>query len=190
MISRDRAVAMLSRFVGLRVARPWRGYGAALFLELGRLHTVIRKSKKGIRRSRDGQVTFMIDPQWRVEKPRSIQFASNSKEGRFAKGMVTLEGQVLTGIALTEGLPELQVTFGDGRRLSTFCDWLTQPAWTILINDRSLVDIGPVWEGVDVTACLHVRAGRLAVEYDFDERDIDIRRLRKFHFYRRGKKRK
>jgi len=188
-VTSERCANLLGRIEGLRISRPWLGYANVLFLELGKLHTETLKTRRRTLRTRKGQVCFMIEPNWRVEKRRSIQFGSEFSDARIAKGVPSLRGQHVERIELTDGLPELQVTFDDGRCLRTFADWDTQPAWTILVHDRSLADLASVWDGIDVTPCLHVEQGRLQIEYDFDDRDIDLRRLRRFRCPRLQKRR-
>ena len=173
---------LVARIVGLRVSRPWQGYATTIFLELGKLHwgTMTHTGKK--RRRSTGQATFMIDPQWRVEKRRSVEFASGSSVGRIDKGLLSLLGKRLEAASLTDHLPELQLTFDDGRCLRTFADWNSQPRWVILVRDKALTELAPVWKGIDVDPCLGVQRGRLQVQYCFDDAHIDVRRLRQYRF--------
>jgi hypothetical protein len=183
-VSKELSSSLLSRLVGLRVSRPWHGYGQTVFLELGKLRTETYVVSGKKRRRRNGQACLMIDPSWRIEKRLSIQFGSNFSDAQVDKGLATLRGRLLTAASLTTGLPELHVTFDDGRSLRTLADWVKQPRWTILVYDRSLVDLDPVWDGIDVVPALHVRAGRLEMEYDFDDKGVDVRRLARYRFPR------
>lgn len=187
-ISREKASRMLSTTCGMRITRPWPGYGSTMMLELGKLRTEVLHTRKGIRRSRKGQVSLMIDPNWRVEKRYSISFASGFTEKRRNAGIEMLADRRINEIVVMDCLPELQLSLDDGRRIRTFSDWTAQPNWTVLFYDKRLLELSGVWDGVDVTPCLHVRAGRIIVEYCFDQADIDIKRLKGYHFYpRRGK---
>lgn len=188
-VSKEVCKALLCRLAGMRVSMPWVGYAGTIFLELGKLHTETTTVRGVVkRRRRRGQVTLMIEPQWRVERPASIQFASGFPNGQIERGAATLKGLHLADVALTNGLPELELTFDDGRRLKTFTDFLAQPGWTIGVSDRSLLELAPAWDGVDVSPWLCVRAGRFIMSYCFDEAEVDVGRLRQFRFPRRKSK--
>ena len=177
-VSRDRSNDLLASLSGLRISRTWEGYAKTIFLEIGKLWTETLVLK-GLSRSRQsGQICLMIKPQWRVEKRFSVEFGSGFSDSLIARKRSNLKGQIVETAVLTDRLPELQVAFDDGRCLRTFSDWRSQPNWTVLFHDKSLIQVTPVWDGVDVTPCLHVRNGRLEMSYCFDDREIDARRLK------------
>ena len=60
--------------VGLPVADVWKGYGSAIFLELGKLHKVKDYKNKPLRKK--GDITLMIEWSWRIESHRSIVVGS------------------------------------------------------------------------------------------------------------------
>src|SRR2546421_12968644 len=93
----------------MRVSHAWRGYGSALFLELGALRPVRpRRHGKGRAGPRPpkGEATVMIEWSWRIERPRSIESGSWSSERRINAGIKRLTGSRISGITIARRLPE------------------------------------------------------------------------------------
>lgn len=194
-VSREFAATLLGQMVGLRVSRPWCGLARTIWLELGKLRTETHKTKKRTIRTRNGQVALMIEPHWRVENRYSVQLSSDQgqepepgfisvSDPTIEKGLLTLKGHTVEAIALTNGLPELELTFDDGRHLRTFgyggSRLLRQPRWSVSFEDPSFMHLAPIWDGVDVSPWLHVSRGRVEIEYCFDPQGIGIRRQKQF----------
>jgi hypothetical protein len=130
----------LAPLVGMAVSRPWRGYGSALFLELGALHEEPRPPS---RREPQGGVTLrgeagvMIEWSWRVERPRSIAFGSWSTDRRMGFGIARLEGHRVEGITVEGRLPELVIALSGGLWVHAFNTAEGQPEWTVFLPDGS-----------------------------------------------------
>jgi hypothetical protein len=83
-IAPTRFAELTRPLVGLPVSHSWRGYGSAIFLELGAL----RSAGKG--RERRGKATVMLQWSWRVESARAIRLGSWSGERRITNGVRSL----------------------------------------------------------------------------------------------------
>ena len=166
----DQCNSLLSSAEGLKVSRFWRSVEPGVFFELGRL------SRKGTdrRKERSGQITLMVESVWRVEGPRSIHFGSSFSATIIEKRLADLVGLHVSSITADSETREMRLQFSDGRIFRTFCDWSSQPRWTVLFNDASLLPMDAAWQGVDVTPCLHISAGRPEIEYCFDEDEVDM----------------
>lgn len=133
---------------GLRVSRPWRGYGSAIFLELGKLRREARTHRKGF--SLKGQATVMIEWSWRVEGPRAVRFGSWSTDGRITRGLRQLTDQHVRGMDVIGRLPELVIELSQDLWLSSFSTVEGQPQWVVFLPNGG-------W--------LHTRLGRLELEH-------------------------
>ena len=125
--------------VGLPVSRPWRGYGSALFLELGRLTRRPRLRGKGW--DDVGEATVMIEGSWRVERKRSVAFGSWGGDRKINNGIVRLAGHVVEDIAVTGRLPELVVSLSGGLWVHTFTTAQGQPEWALKVPARGWVSV-------------------------------------------------
>ena len=137
-------------------------------LQIGKLTRTKRKTRvSGVTRTHTiitGQVSMMIEPCWRIEKSRSIQFGSAFKEKTFKQHSQSLVGVRIASVEVVGRVPELRVNFDDRRALATFSDNAAQPCWCVLVKDVRLVPMHDVWQGVDVTPVFCVFAGRPAVD--------------------------
>lgn len=130
--------AMTRSFIGLPVSRTWRGYGTAVFFELGELLPHNRTLKDGsIRTTYWGQATIDLEIGWRIERPRSILFGSSSGERRISNGLRKLEGLEIMDVTLQGRLPELIVQLTSGFWLHSFSTWEGQPDWTLFFNENN-----------------------------------------------------
>ena len=120
--------------LGLPVTHPWRGYGSAVFLELGPL-----KRERGLRGgvSLKGLASVMIEWGWRVERPRSIDFGSWSSDRRIDSGIRSLKRANVASVQLDGRLPELCLGLSGGRWLRSFMISDRQPNWVLFLPDGS-----------------------------------------------------
>ena len=121
--------------VGLPVTRPWRGYGSALFLELGPLKRVRITRRAG--HSLKGLASVMIEWGWRVERPRSVEFGSWSLDRRIDSGIRSLQRAKVESVQLDGRLPELSLGLSGGRWLRSFMISGGQPRWALFLPDGS-----------------------------------------------------
>ena len=171
----DQCNKMLVFAEGKRISRVWQGVEPAVFLELGRLtrETLLTRTRIS------GQATLMIESVWRVKKSRSVHFGSSFSKRIVDQRLAELVGLRVDALSIEPDTGELYLRFSDGRAFRTFVECDTQPKWTVLVRDCSLLQLDPVWKGVDVTPCFHIRAGRPEIEYCFDKTDADLAALKK-----------
>jgi hypothetical protein len=121
--------AYLARCRGKAVTRVWKGYGSALFLELGRLSKMT--SPKGKSLGAHGQITLALTFEWRIERPRSILVGSADTAQRILNQIPILKGTRLNDVTLAGRLPELELVLSDNLWLKTSTQWKGQPEWAI-----------------------------------------------------------
>jgi len=134
-IDADEFRALTATVAGLPVSATWRGYGSAVFLELGEL-----RPEPG-RRHPKGEWTVMIEWSWRVEGPRSIHFGSWSTERRITSGVARLAGDRILGMEVEGRLPELAISLASGRTVRSFMTESGQPAWVLFPPDGSWINV-------------------------------------------------
>jgi hypothetical protein len=139
-ISRTECHRLFEPIMGMPVSLGWRGYGSAIFLELGRLSV----DTDPPRNHPKGEATIMVQWSWRVEGPRSIAFGSWSTDRRMDFAIPRLAGRMVTGIEVWGRLPELSVELSGGLRLVSFMTESSQPAWSVFVapHDWVYVDRG------------------------------------------------
>lgn len=138
--------------LGMPVSHAWRGYGSALFLELGKVTDSRENNPRG-------EATFMLEFDWRVEKLRSIYFGSTSGSHKITNGLKRLAQEEVTGVEIEGRLPELIITFSGNLWLRTFTLYEPQPQWTIFLPNGE---------------CLSSEQGKIKIELCSDERENRI----------------
>ncbi len=123
-------------FIGLELSRSWRGYGSALFAEIGPLSHTYEftnhpKAERGL------EFSWC----WRVESQRSILFGSNSSDRRINRGIASLEGLTVEAISLCGHLPELCVRLFGERWITSFAALQSQPDWSVFLPDGSWLTV-------------------------------------------------
>jgi hypothetical protein len=167
----EQGKTLISVCKGLKVNHAHRGgVNPSLFLEIGRLHKEIRTLRSHRRRFTvlKGQITFMIESDWRVEKPRSIQVGSGFSDRQIDRMLKTLIGRRVVAASVVGRLPELQIELDDGRLVSTFTNWTNQPRWSVGFKDARLFELRSL-PAAEISPWMHFQKGRLEVEYCFDD---------------------
>jgi hypothetical protein len=136
-VSREEFTSLVTELIGMPLTRSWRGYGSAVFLELGQLRRRPHVTRSG--HSLKGCATVMVEWSWRVEGPRSVKFGTFSSERKMDWGIASLKGTRVQSITLEGALPELRVALDDGRALQSFTTVEGQPEWTLFLKDRSVL---------------------------------------------------
>jgi hypothetical protein len=138
LITENQFAELAEPLIGLPISRVWRGYGSALFLEIGALtEKVLRRSNGTSKISSEGQFGIMIDWSWRVERPRSIYFGSWSSDRIIDNRLNKLQGKTIIDLQVEGRLPELVVTLSGGLWVCSFATVEGQPEWCLFLNDRS-----------------------------------------------------
>ena len=128
--------ALTRPLIGLPVSRVWRGYGTAVFFELGNLTEHTRTRKDGSTRTTHwGQATIDLEFSWRVERLRSVYFGSESGSKRIDNCLNKLQGLEVMDVTIQGRLPELVVQLSGGLWLQSFSTWEGQPEWTVFFNE-------------------------------------------------------
>lgn len=123
------------------VSHVWRGYGSALFIELGKLTPSTRRN--GSPGEAAGEFEMMIESSWRIEEQSSILCGSWSDEELWAPSFARLLGQHVEDLVTFGRLPELMLSLSGGLHVSSFTTAEGDPAWTLF--DRR----GPTVRTVD-----------------------------------------
>jgi hypothetical protein len=115
--------------IGLPVSRIWQGYGSAIFLEFGRLHST--RKRGGQPGSPRGDWTLMIEWSWRIEGKRRIWCGSWSDGARWPRAFSRLQNQNVTTITLFGRLPEIDVALSNGLHVVSMMTAEGDPAWAL-----------------------------------------------------------
>lgn len=172
----------VKRIEGYKVSKVCLGYANALFLECGRLKTEVIKTSKSTTKLVYGQITFLLDCNWRVERKKSIEFGMQCGDRKIENRIKGLKGTRIVSISTTHRIPELCITLDDGRVISTFTDHITYPAWSIGFKDLHCIEIDPEWKSNDVSVWLSYDKGGFRKGYCFDENKFsDPEYLKKYY---------
>ena len=115
---------------GMTISHVWLGHGTALFLELGKL-SESRVTKAGHTGNPQGEVTVIIDYDWRVERQASIYFGSNNTKKHLRSATKKLLGANVLSAHIVGRLPELQIQLSNSLWLTTFSHDKGQPTWAV-----------------------------------------------------------
>lgn len=126
--------------IGLKVSYVWRGYGSAIFVELGELSEHVLPNGRKLRNP-IGEWTIIIEWSWRLEGKRRIWCGSWSDEEKWMPTLQRLLGASVTKLELIGRLPELVVDFSNGLHLMSLMTAGGQPQWG-LVDHRRGMDVG------------------------------------------------
>ncbi len=143
-------VSFTDSLIGLPVSRVWQGYGSAIFVEFGKLHST--RKRDGQPGSPRGEWTLMIEWSWRIEGKRRIWCGSWSDGERWPRAFARLQNRAVASIQLVGRLPELDLGLTNGLHLLSIMTAEGDPAWA-LIKRRH-----------DASQSVGVRAGKLYSE--------------------------
>ena len=119
--------SLLQSLVGLPVSLPWKGYGSAVFLELGQLTPVVFKRHQ----HENGEACIEIGWNWRVEEGARVLYGSSNSRPEIASGISSLQGTRIQSIDVIGDVPELAVYFSNGQCLHSMAMLTGDPAWSI-----------------------------------------------------------
>jgi hypothetical protein len=119
------------------ISHVWFGHGSALFLELGTLSEG-RHRKDGSVGNLQGEISVMIDFNWRVERQRSILGGSNDSKKRCNSISQKLLGASVIYAQVVGRIPELQLQLSNGLWVVTFTHYKGQPSWAVLFKALGL----------------------------------------------------
>ncbi len=114
---------------GLQVSHIWRGYGTALFVELGTLRPMTRRN--GLPGHPVGEISLMIEWSWRIEEGRSIACGSWSEEAIWPEVFARLVGRKVNDVSIFSQIPEVMLSLEGNLRVTSFMTAESDPAWTL-----------------------------------------------------------
>jgi hypothetical protein len=141
--------------IGLPVSRVWQGYGSAIFLEFGKLHSTLKRD--GQPGSPRGEWSLMIEWSWRIEGKRRIWCGSWSDGERWPRAFARLQNGNVASLDLIGRLPEIHVTLTNGLHLLSVMTAEGDPAWALIRRQDG------------ATRSVGVAAGRLYLEGDLGD---------------------
>ena len=115
--------------IGMPISHVWRGYGSALFVELGT--TMPRTRRDGSPGNPEGEVS-LGEWSWRIEDRTSILCGSWSEEDLWEPAFDQLRNGRVARCELFGLLPEVILTADSGIRLLTFSTTEGQPQWHLV----------------------------------------------------------
>ena len=123
----DEFARLVQPLVGLTVTLPWKGYGSAIFLELGQL-TVVESRR---RNHAVGEACISVEWDWRVEHKSSVLYGSSNTGPRIEGGLAGLQGATIESLSIAGKVPELIVLFSNGHSLRSMAMVTGDPEWSI-----------------------------------------------------------
>lgn len=126
-IELDEAKKHMSRLIGQRLSHVWKGYGAAIFLELGDLQP------RG--RNPCGAYSIHLDGDWRIESSKQVVAGSSNSNHCIEDAIKQLQGLEISDIILTDPPIELCIVFGDGKKLRTMSALSGDPQWAVKLAE-------------------------------------------------------
>ncbi len=136
-ITSDTFYELTRPIIGMPVSHVWRGYGSAIFLEIGKLtrEKLQRKDGRELLLVR-GQYGIMIEWSWRVEHPQSIYFGSWSTDQIINNRLNGLKDKTILALEIEGRLPELVVQLSGGLWVHSFATSEGQPEWCLFLNRK------------------------------------------------------
>lgn len=115
--------------LGLRVAEAWRGHGAALCLELGRL------ARRGQEPHARGAGSLLMEWSWQVVGTRGVLAGSWAPDGRVTAALRSVVGRRVTGLTVSGPEAALTVTVDGNREVHAAGPAGMAPQWTLFLPD-------------------------------------------------------
>jgi hypothetical protein len=129
-IIQEKFVEMTTGLIGITVTHIWRGYGSAIFIELGELKPgrLLRNGTPGNPR---GPFGLKIEWSWRIEGKRRIWCGSWSDESRWERVFARLLGSQVASISLFGRLPEIDMRLSNGLHIVSMMTAEGDPQWVL-----------------------------------------------------------
>ena len=121
---------LVQQLVGLPVSLPWKGYGSAIFLELGKLAPPERSARHDT-----GEACISLEWDWRVEEGAAVLYGSSNSRPDIMCGIESLRGSSIEKILIHGQVPELFIQFSNAQRLMSAVMVTGDPEWSIRLSD-------------------------------------------------------
>jgi hypothetical protein len=125
--------SLVQPLVGLPVSLPWKGYGSAIFLELG---TLLPLDSSGRQRHQKGEACIAVEWDWRIEAGAKVLFGSSNSRPKIKSGIAAFQGVTVQNLSVFGAVPELVVEFSNGYSLRTMVMTTGDPEWSVKLPDR------------------------------------------------------
>jgi hypothetical protein len=122
---------LINPLIGLTVSLPWKGYGSAIFFELGRLAPL----ESPRQRHNNGEACISVEWDWRVESHASVLYGSSNSGPKIEEGIAGLQGTTIQGLSVVGTIPEIVVKFSNGLSLRSMVMVTGHPEWSIRLPD-------------------------------------------------------
>ena len=131
-VSREDFPAFVRPLLGLMVSLPWKGYGSAIFLELGQLAPL----ESPRQHYNQGESCISVEWDWRVEAEAASLYGSSNSGPTIERGIQSLQGATIQAISVVGQIPELVVQFSNGHCLRSMIMIAGDPEWSIKLPDE------------------------------------------------------
>jgi len=129
------ANSLVQPLVGLPVSLPWKGYGSAIFLELGSL-APLQHSRQ---HHNKGEACISIEWDWRIEEGAKVLYGSSNSRPDIERGIEGLRGVSVEKLLVHGQVPELLIQFSNGQRLMSAAMVTGDPEWSIRLPEATWV---------------------------------------------------
>lgn len=134
--SREEIQALLRPLVGLHVSRPSKGYGSAIFLDLGKLTPVESRHRQ---HREQGEVCIALEWDWRVEHGTRILFGSSNRGPGIEVGLELFRNTRIQSLEIVGQVPELVVHFSNDCHLRSMASVTGDPQWSVRLPDGTWI---------------------------------------------------
>jgi hypothetical protein len=122
--------ALAGALIDEEITYLWRGYGSAIFIEIGELTP--RSNRDGSPGHPEGQISLGVEWSWRIEDNTSILCGSWSEEELWEPSFARLRGARIKGCRLFGRLPEIELSAENGIHFVSFSTTDGQPQWHLV----------------------------------------------------------
>lgn len=152
VLSREAFHQLTRALIGLTVSRPWKGYGSAVFFELGELTQAIAPRGGFL----VGAASICVEWDWRVEAATAVLYGSSNSRPQIAAGIAALRGTTVQELTVDGEIPELVIKFSNGHCLRTMVMVTGDPEWSIKLADDQVAyaQCGELYVGAGAEATL------------------------------------
>ncbi len=124
---------LVSPLIGKTISHAWKGYGSAIFLELGKL----QHGKQN--RHPSGESCIWIEWDWRVEDNLRVLGGSSESNPSIEKTLQGLAGRKISEISISAPPREICVILDDNTKLRTMSAATGDPQWTVRLPDNRYI---------------------------------------------------
>lgn len=148
------AASLFSQTNGLTVSHAWRGYGSALFLEMGELTDSILLRRDGSQRNPTGQVSVCLYDGWLILADQKPVYTTEVDESLWADLLAFCVGRFVMKIEVAGNQPELRIRLSGEIEIKACsqedrsADWavafqrMMPPQWLYLNQGEVRIDDG------------------------------------------------